>query len=352
MDKTAARPNSVRTEVNKRIKVLNLANKLESVSMACKIMRVSRTQFYEYKRRYEKSGIDGLKPVNNGVGSRKQRISGELLKLIVEISIEQPSLSSKPIETILKKYGFKLSSISIQKVLRRNKLSTRFDRWMHLEKRLLNENFELNKDQQNFLLRMNPCQKERNMIGCYPGQLLVQDYFVGIVLENDRKVHCHFVMDTFSNLVFLELKLSKEAEHAVNLLKDSVIPFFKKKGLKIENIITNKGRSFNGDHFHHFHNFLGSQEISHLAIKSVGNGSNGFADRFIEDIKKEFFLPLKTTKRESMLLADLNNSLADWLSNYNRKRKHCGYPNFGTPPMDVFKKWMNEKEGQEIFVEA
>jgi hypothetical protein len=43
-----------------RLSVLKLAKALGNVSAACKQRGMSRTQFYEYKRRFQTHGIEGL----------------------------------------------------------------------------------------------------------------------------------------------------------------------------------------------------------------------------------------------------------------------------------------------------
>ena len=44
-----------------KLSVLELAQSLGNVTEACRQRGVSRTQFYEYKRRFQTHGIEGLK---------------------------------------------------------------------------------------------------------------------------------------------------------------------------------------------------------------------------------------------------------------------------------------------------
>ena len=44
----------------KRLTLLQLAEKLGNVSKACQMHKVSRSQFYEYKRAFQIHGLDGL----------------------------------------------------------------------------------------------------------------------------------------------------------------------------------------------------------------------------------------------------------------------------------------------------
>ena len=44
----------------KRLTLLQLAERLRNVSEACRHRGVSRSQFYEYKRAFQERGLDGL----------------------------------------------------------------------------------------------------------------------------------------------------------------------------------------------------------------------------------------------------------------------------------------------------
>lgn len=46
---------------HQRLSVLQLAEALGNVSVACRQRGMTRTQFYDYKRRFELQGLEGLK---------------------------------------------------------------------------------------------------------------------------------------------------------------------------------------------------------------------------------------------------------------------------------------------------
>ena len=45
---------------HKRLTLLQLAERLGNISKACRMHKVSRSQFYEYKRSFQEFGLDGL----------------------------------------------------------------------------------------------------------------------------------------------------------------------------------------------------------------------------------------------------------------------------------------------------
>ena len=79
-----------------RMSVLQLAETLNNVSEACRQRGVSRTQFYEYKRRFQTHGMQGLKD--------KFGLSWQIVPRGFNESINDPDHSKviKVMNTILK----------------------------------------------------------------------------------------------------------------------------------------------------------------------------------------------------------------------------------------------------------
>ncbi|MDI6800077.1 MAG: helix-turn-helix domain-containing protein, partial [Actinomycetota bacterium] len=70
----------------RKLSMLELAEKLKNVSEACRIMGYSRTQFYEIKRSFQVHGFEGLldkPPIPNTVPSKTDP---EVEAKVIEIS--------------------------------------------------------------------------------------------------------------------------------------------------------------------------------------------------------------------------------------------------------------------------
>lgn len=103
-----------------RIRLLRLAERLGNISKACRREGVSRTQFYEYKRRLQMCGPEGLKnhpPVHKG---HPQATPREVLELILGTSKANPSWGCKRISRHLKRMGRYVSGPTVQKILNRH----------------------------------------------------------------------------------------------------------------------------------------------------------------------------------------------------------------------------------------
>jgi Helix-turn-helix domain len=65
-----------------RLSVLELAQALGNVSVACRQRGMTRTQFYDYKRRFELQGLEGLKDLPPIHKTHPQTTSPEVVERI------------------------------------------------------------------------------------------------------------------------------------------------------------------------------------------------------------------------------------------------------------------------------
>src|SRR5579859_57827 len=103
-----------------RLSVLQLAEALKSVSAACRQRGMTRTQFYDYKRRFELQGLEGLKDLPPIHKSHPQTTPPETVQRILELAMQHPSYGCNRIEALLALEGVRLSAITVQKLLHDN----------------------------------------------------------------------------------------------------------------------------------------------------------------------------------------------------------------------------------------
>jgi len=73
-----------------RLSALQLAEALGNVSEACRRRGISRTQFYEYKRRFQTHGLEGLKDLPPIHKTHPQTTPPEVVEKILELSLANP----------------------------------------------------------------------------------------------------------------------------------------------------------------------------------------------------------------------------------------------------------------------
>lgn len=74
-----------------RLSVLELAQQLGNVSDACRRRGMTRTQFYEYKKRFEMQGLEGLKDLPPVHKTHPQTTSPEVEAKVIELSLAHPA---------------------------------------------------------------------------------------------------------------------------------------------------------------------------------------------------------------------------------------------------------------------
>jgi hypothetical protein len=77
--------------VRQRMSVLELADALGNISEACRQRNVSRSQFYEYKRRFQTHGLEGLKDLLPIHHSHPLTTPPDVEARILALSLEHPA---------------------------------------------------------------------------------------------------------------------------------------------------------------------------------------------------------------------------------------------------------------------
>ena len=155
-----------------RLSVLELAEALDNVSEACRRRGISRTQFYEYKRRFQTHGIEGLKDLPPVHKSHPMSTPEEVQEKTVKMSLTHPAWGCNRVSDQLKLEGISVSAPTVQNILNKVGLGTRYERWLKLEEKTAERKVELTAEQVAFIEKQNPCFKERHVESARPGELL------------------------------------------------------------------------------------------------------------------------------------------------------------------------------------
>ena len=331
---------------HRRMTVLELAQRLGNVTEACRRGGIDRTSFYDWKRRFQLQGLDGLKDLPPTAKSHPMATPLEVVARIEALALEHPAHGCNKIEALLALEGRRVSAITVQKILNDKGLGTRHERWLALERKNADQVIELTAEQARFLEKLNPCFKERHVESERPGQLLSADTFMVGTLKGIGRVYLHAVVDTFGSYAFGFLHVSKQPEAAVAVLHNDVLPFYEKLELPVGAVLTDNGREFCGTERHPYELYLALNDIEHRKTKVRSPRTNGFVERFNGTILEEFFRPvMHTTLFESV--EALQAELDGWLHHYNHERPHLGYRNQGRRPWDTVERFVSQSPARQ-----
>lgn len=293
--------------VASRLAVIQLAQSLGSISEACRRAGMDRTSFYAWKKRYEAFGNEGLKdrpPVHK---YHPQTTPQELVKRIRSCAESNPGWGASRISRELKSEGEKISPPTIQKILNQSGLGN-----VQAGRREIPAGKGGSQDP--VIQKVDLCFKERCLECDRPGQLLLQDTLLIGNFKDLGPIYMQTVIDPYSSYAFAFLHTDRHARFAVRMLHQEILPFFQKKGLKIETIITGLSQEFCSKKENPFLLYLGLHGIQHekKSVKSLKK--NGFIQHFLKTAKEEFFKP---REKKGGTLEALQAELSSWLRDYN-----------------------------------
>ncbi|RAI22446.1 IS481 family transposase [Rhodobium orientis] len=325
-----------------RLSVLELAGELGNVAEACRRRGLDRTSFYEWKRRFQTQGFEGLKDLPPVHKSHPMTTPPATVDRIKDLALEHPAYGCNRLEALLALEGTRVSSITIQKILNDSGLGSKYDRWLALEEKTAGKAIDLTGEQAAFIEKLNPCFRERHVESGAPGELLSADTFFVGNLKGIGKVYLHAVVDTYGSYAFGFLHVSKQPEAAAAVLHNDVLPFYRNLDLPVTAVLTDNGREFCGTDTHPYELYLDLNGIEHRRTRVKTPKTNGFVERFNGTVLDEFFrVKMRETFYESVdaLQADLDA----WLVHYNTERPHLGYRNQGRRPIETINLFVSQE---------
>jgi transposase InsO family protein len=332
----------------KRLTLLQVAERIRNVSEACRRHSISRSQFYEYKRAFQERGFDGLMDRPPIPRSFPNETPADVKEKIIALSLKHPAWGQVRLSDQLRLEGILVSPGTVRNIWIKEDLVTRYKRLLRLEEEKNGRDIDLTEEQIRFLEKANPCFRERKVESPYPGYLLSQDTFHVGRIKGVGRIWLQAVVDTHGSFAFGKLYTSKLPETAVDVLYDRVLPFYESQGISVEHILTDNGREYCGrPMIHPYQIFLELNDIEHRRTKVARPRTNGFVERFNRTVLDEF---LRETFRDKFYTSveELQEDLDRWLHHYNYERPHRGYRNMGRRPIETIETSKIIKEQENL----
>ncbi len=321
----------------RKLSLLELAQEMDNVSKACRIMGYSRQQFYEIRRNYQTYGAEGLIDRLPGArGPHPNRVSEEVETAILDHALDHPSHGALRVAHELMLQGVQVSSGGVRGVWSRHDLLTKHQRLLRLEKAVAERKIELSDDQVRLLERFSPEFRERHIETRHSGDLVAVDTFFVGHLKGVGKVYLQTVIDCFSRYAWGRLYTSKMPVTAVHVMNTDVLPTFEVHGAQITTVLSDNGREFCGrPDKHPYELFLQLEGIEHRTTKIRRPQSNGFVERLHRTLLDEHFRVMGR-KKFYETVDEMQADLEAFLKTYNHSRPHQGRGMKGRTPYKAF----------------
>lgn len=322
--------------IKHKVGLLNLAEELNNVSKACKVMGLSRDTFYRYKSAVDEGGVEALFDKTRKKPNLKNRVEAEIEEIVIKFAVEYPAYGQLRASNELRKLGTFVSASGVRGIWLRHNLANFKNRLKALEEKVAQEGIILTEAQVSALEK-----KKLDDIACgeieteHPGYLGSQDTFYVGTLKGVGRVYQQTFVDTYSKIAFAKLYTTKTPITSADLLNDRVLPFFEQQELPMLRILTDRGTEYCGKVEHHdYQLYLAINDIEHTKTKAQSPQTNGICERFHKTILQEFY---QVTFRKKIYesVEALQIDLDKWLQDYNNKRTHQGKMCCGRTPMQT-----------------
>jgi len=317
--------------------LLNLAEELQNVSQACRVMGVSRDTFYRVKEAKESGGMEALLHKDRRRANLKNRMDESIERAIVAFAVENPAAGQVRVSNELRKRNIVVSPTGVRSVWLRTGLQTFRLRLAALEKKAAEEGLVLTEAQVAALERKREEQLECGEIEtAHPGYLGSQDTFYVGNMKGVGRIYQQTFVDTYAKVAFAKLYTTKTPLTAADLLNDRVLPFYEAQGVELMRVLTDRGTEYCGKvEQHEFQLYLAVNDIDHTRTKAQSPQTNGICERFHKTILNEFY-QVAFRKKIYATMEALQEDLDAWVDSYNHERTHQGKMCCGRTPMATF----------------
>ncbi|MGX5174517.1 IS481 family transposase [Aliikangiella sp. IMCC44653] len=316
--------------------LLNLAEELNNVSRACKVMGVSRDTFYRYQELVEEGGIDALIEKTRRKANPKNRVDEATEQAVVAYAIEQPAFGQHRTSNELRKQGVFVSGSGVRSIWLRHDLENFKKRLKALEEKVANDGIILSDAQVAALEKKKHDDEACGEIEtAHPGYLGSQDTFYVGNLKGVGRIYQQTFIDTYSKVAFAKLYTTKTPITAADILNDKVLPYFNQHELPMLRILTDRGTEYCGRVEHHdYQLYLAINDIDHTKTKAMSPQTNGICERFHKTILNEFY-QITFRKKLYTTMEEPQKDLDVWMEYYNNDRTHQGKMCCGRTPNET-----------------
>ncbi|XVN74023.1 IS481 family transposase ISSde2 [Oligella sp. MSHR50489EDL] len=187
--------------IKHKVGLLNLAEELNNVSQACKIMGVSRDTFYRYKELVDEGGLENLIDRSRRTPNLKNRVDEKTESAVINYAIDYPAHGQVRTSNELRKQGVFVSPSGVRSIWLRHDLENFKKRLKALEDKVAHEGIILTDEQIAALERKKNDDEVSGRIETHhPGYLGSQDTFHVGNLKGVGRIYQQTYIDTFTRV--------------------------------------------------------------------------------------------------------------------------------------------------------
>jgi transposase InsO family protein len=307
---------------HRRLRVLSLAAELGNVSEACRLVGVSRTRFYEWRRTADRYGIEALMPKSRRRPQLPNATPTHVITELLTLAVIEPTLGCRQYADRLADRGFQVSKTTVQKLLVDHDLGRRRQRLARAAA-ITEATTGISTDAARTAEPMGFCH-----FAAAPGQQIAMDSFYIGHLKGVGKVYQLTAIDTATRWAVMVIVLGPvTARHTIAFV-DHVLRAWRRHGVSVRAVLTDNGPEWIAAGFRAH---LAAKGLDHHRIPPRSPNHNAVCERFHGTALQECWRPAFHRRRFTSI-RQLQAEADAWLIHYHhRRRNHGDYMRGRTP---------------------
>ena len=316
----------------RRVRVLHLAQQLGNISEACRLVGVSRTRFYEWKRLAERYGLEALMPKNRRRPAHANETPIHVVTELLTIVVVEPTIGCRQYSDRLAELGYQVAKTTVQRILVAHGLGQRRHRVARAAAIAALSG-----------LVTEPVG-EPDLFGfCHwaarPGDLVALDSFYIGNLKGVGKVYQLTAIDTCTRWAITRIIIGPvNAADTISFI-DHLRKTMRRLGIPIRRVLTDNGPEYIA---RTFQDHLAEVGLAHVRIPPRSPNYNAVCERFQGTMLQECWRPA-FHRRHYTSIRQLQSEANAWLTRYNTRRRNHGDYMAGRTPAQVLDKHQSQR---------
>jgi transposase InsO family protein len=299
----------------RRIAVLDHAQRTGNVTEACRVFGISRTRYYEWKNVADRYGLEALMPRARRKPQMPEATPTHVIETLLTLAVTQPTIGCRQYADRLFHQGFSISKSTVQKHLVAHGLGKRAQRLARVAAIAAAT---------TGLVVPEVLRKDEPFGFCLatggPGELVCLDSFYIGKLKGVGKVYQLTAIDVFTRFAVVSLVLGTPTGAMTARFIHQALRLYRRHGVRVRAILTDNGGEYVTGAFV---DALAAKGLRHERIPARSPNHNAVCERFQGTMLQECWRPA-FHRRHFTSIRQLQAEADAWLITYNHRRRNHG----------------------------
>jgi len=313
--------------------VLEHAQRIGNVAETCRVFGISRTRYYQWKKRADAYGLEALMPKARRAPQMPEATPTHVVERLLTLAVTEPTIGCRRYADRLGDQGFAIAKSTVQKHLNAHGLGRRSQR-LAKAAAITAATTGLLTEAASAAQPFGFCLATGG-----PGELVCLDSFYIGKLKGVGKVYQLTAIDVFTRWAVVMIVLGPvTAPHTLRFV-DHLLRHYRRHGVTVKAVLSDNGPEWVA---RDFQGHLVERGLRHQRIPARSPNHNAVCERFHGTILQECWRPA-FHRRHFTSIRQLQAEADAWLLTYHHRRRNHGDYMRGRTPHQILDKYRRTK---------